>query len=110
MRTNIPVADALLGLITTRLGPGPAPRVRAIHLPPVPWTGTKAGEFAAVELDSGAIGLSYVLLDDTLAALAGGDGGRGRRWPPNGIGAPPRLRRWRRPGWPAPPGCWSASG
>jgi uncharacterized protein (DUF4213/DUF364 family) len=50
--------------------------VRAIHLPPVAWTGTKAGEFAAVELDSGAIGLSYVLLDDTLAALAGLDGAR----------------------------------
>ena len=68
MHATAPVADALLDLITTGLGPGPAPCVRAIHLPPVPWTGTKAGEFAAVELDSGAIGLSYVLLDDTLAA------------------------------------------
>jgi uncharacterized protein (DUF4213/DUF364 family) len=70
------IADDLLQLIAACLGPGPAPRVRAIHLPPVPWTGTKAGEFAAVELDSGAIGLSYVLLDDTLAALAGLDGAR----------------------------------
>lgn len=71
-----PLADALLALIADRLGPGAGPQVRAIHLPPVPWTGTKAGEFAAVELDSGAIGLSYVLLDDTLAALAGLDGTR----------------------------------
>ena len=68
------IADDLLQLITTRLGSGPAPRVQAIHLPPVPWTGTKAGEFAAVELAGGALGLSYVLLDHTLAALAGVDG------------------------------------
>lgn len=72
------VAADLIALIESRLGAGPAPRVRAIHLPPSPWTGTKDGEFGAVELGSGeapgAIGLSYVLLDDTLAALAGVDG------------------------------------
>ncbi|MDO8418834.1 MAG: DUF364 domain-containing protein [Rubrivivax sp.] len=45
------------------------PRVHALHLPPVPWTGTRDGEFGAVELDSGALGLSYVLLDDTLATI-----------------------------------------
>ncbi len=84
------IADDLLQRIATRLGPGPAPRVRAIHLPPVPWTGTKAGEFAAVELDSGAIGLSYVLLDDTLAALAGLDGARLA-----GSDALALARRWR---------------
>ncbi len=71
-----PIADDLLQRITTRLGGAPAPRVRAFHLPPVPWTGTKAGEFAAVELEDGSLGLSYVLLDDTLAALAGVDGAR----------------------------------
>ena len=70
------IADTLLQLITTRLGSGPPPRVRALHLPPHPWNGTKTGEFAAIELDSGALGLSYVLLDDTLAALAGVDGAR----------------------------------
>jgi uncharacterized protein (DUF4213/DUF364 family) len=80
------VAADLIGLIEARLGPGPAPRVRAVHLPPSPWTGTKDGEFGAVELErgagvgdsgsaqGGAIGLSYVLLNDTLAALAGADG------------------------------------
>jgi len=67
------IADDLLALIETRLA-GTRPRVRAVHLPPVPWTGTKDGEFGAVELDSGALGLSYVLLDDTLAQLAGGHG------------------------------------
>lgn len=71
-----PIADAMLDLITTLLGPDRAPRLRAIHLPPVPWNGSKDGEFAAVELEGGALGLSYVLLDDTLAALAGVDGSR----------------------------------
>jgi len=73
------IADDLLALIAARLGPGPAPRVRAVHLPPVPWNGSKDGEFGAVELDSGAIGLSYVLLDDTLARLAGGGAEAGQR-------------------------------
>lgn len=69
-----PIADAMLDLITARLGPHAPPRLRAIHLPPLPWNGSKDGEFAAVELEGGALGLSYVLLDDTLAALAGVDG------------------------------------
>ena len=68
------IAADLIGLIESRLGAGPAPRVRAVHLPPSPWTGTKDGEFGAVELDSGALGLSYVLLNDTLATLTGVDG------------------------------------
>jgi uncharacterized protein (DUF4213/DUF364 family) len=68
------VAADLIALIETRLGAGPVPRVRAVHLPPSPWTGSKDGEFGAVELDSDALGLSYVLLDNTLAALAGTDG------------------------------------
>lgn len=68
------IAEAMLDLITTRLGPTAPPRLRAVHLPPVPWNGSKDGEFAAVELDNGVLGLSYVLLDDTLAALAGIDG------------------------------------
>lgn len=48
----------------------PLPRVRALHLPPPELAGTKQGEFCAVELDDGSLGLSYVLLDDTLASLA----------------------------------------
>lgn len=48
------------------------PRVRALHLPP-PLTeenrDANQGEFCALELDDGSLGLSYVLLDDTLAAL-----------------------------------------
>ena len=55
---------------------GPLPRIRALHLPPDPGANLdNRGEFCALELDDGAIGLSYVLLDDTLARLrAAGDG------------------------------------
>jgi hypothetical protein len=53
-----------------RLGErGPLPRVRALHLPPPDADGTRAGEFCALELEGGTVGLSYVLLDDTLARL-----------------------------------------
>ncbi len=48
---------------------GPLPRVRALHLPPEPAPGDARGEFCAIELDDGSLGLSYVLLDDTLARL-----------------------------------------
>ena len=47
----------------------PVPRVRALHLPPEPAPGEPRGEFCALELDDGSLGLSYVLLDDTLARL-----------------------------------------
>ena len=63
-------ADELLATLNRAYAGRPAPRIRALHLPPVPWTGTRDGEFGAVELDSGALGLSYVLLDDTLATIA----------------------------------------
>jgi uncharacterized protein (DUF4213/DUF364 family) len=50
---------------------GPLPRVRALHLPPAPSASPEAnkGEFCALELEDGSLGLSYVLLDDTLARL-----------------------------------------
>lgn len=38
----------------------------------MPWDGTKDGEFGALELDDGSLGLSYVLLGDSLAVLATG--------------------------------------
>ena len=46
-----------------------SPRVRALHLPPQPADGSRRGEFAALELDDGAVGLAYVLLEGTLARL-----------------------------------------
>jgi uncharacterized protein (DUF4213/DUF364 family) len=51
------------------------PRVRALHLPPPSADGTRAGEFCAVELEDGALGLSFVLLGDTLATLRSAPGG-----------------------------------
>lgn len=47
----------------------PLPPVRALHLPPPSAHGTREGEFCAIELADGAVGLSYVLLGDTLPAL-----------------------------------------
>lgn len=66
------VADALLSDLACRLRGASRPRVRALHLPPAPWNGSKDGEFGALELEDGSLGLSYVLLDDSLAALASG--------------------------------------
>jgi len=50
-----------------------APRIRALHLPPHPADGTRRGEFAAIELDDGSLGLVYVLLEGTLARLRAGE-------------------------------------
>jgi uncharacterized protein (DUF4213/DUF364 family) len=56
------------------------PRIRTLHLPP-PSTeedrdankGANLGEFCALELDDGSLGLSYVLLDDALERLRSGE-------------------------------------
>jgi uncharacterized protein (DUF4213/DUF364 family) len=56
---------------------GPLPRVRALHLPPARAAEDNKGEFCALELEDGSLGLSYVLLDDTLARLHDGAGGLG---------------------------------
>ena len=53
----------------------PPPRVKRLHLPPRPWNGSHDGEFGAIELDSGALGLSYLLLDDTLARIGAAGAG-----------------------------------
>lgn len=73
------VADQVLSQIEQAFAGRPPPRVRALHLPPLPWIGTKEGEFGAVELDDGTLGLSYVLLGDTPARLEGwrGSGANG---------------------------------
>lgn len=70
------MAAEMLGSLQVAFSRRAAPRVRALHLPPKPWTGNKDGEFGALELDSGAMGLSYLLLDDTFAHI----GGHGTGW------------------------------
>ena len=47
----------------------PLPRVRALHLPPIQVVEGTKGEFCAMELTDGSVGLSYVRLDDTLEQL-----------------------------------------
>ena len=77
MMAPMNVADDMLRTLARALAGAPLPRVRALHLPPVPWNGSKDGEFGALELDDGSLGLSYVLLDGTLATLAGAAPGHG---------------------------------
>jgi uncharacterized protein (DUF4213/DUF364 family) len=64
------LATDLLTDLESRFAGRAALRIRALHLPPMPWTGNKDGEFGAIELDDGTIGLSYLLLDDALAVLS----------------------------------------
>ncbi len=66
------VAAELVTLLERFAARTPLPRVRALHLPPPEAAGSKNGEFCALELDDGSLGLSYVLLDDTLRRLAEG--------------------------------------
>ena len=49
---------------------GPA-RVARVVLPPLAEKPDKEGEFCAVQLDDGSVGLAFTLLDGTLAALHG---------------------------------------
>ncbi len=85
-------ADVLARIEAAFAGRAP-PTVRALHLPPLPWNGSKDGEFGAIELDSGAIGLSYILLGDTPARI--------EQWRGQGVGslagadAIALARRWR---------------
>jgi uncharacterized protein (DUF4213/DUF364 family) len=62
-------ATDALALVQALDGLGPLPRVQALHLPPPPATDAMRGEFAALALEDGSLGLSYVLLGDTLDAL-----------------------------------------
>lgn len=72
-------ADYLDQLAQFQRRVGALPRVRALHLPvdPPPGDGGTRGEFCALELDDGSLGLSYVLLDDTLARMRGADAALG---------------------------------
>lgn len=47
------------------------PPVRTLHLPPLEAADRKEGEFGAIELADGSLGLAYVRLDDTLHRLLG---------------------------------------
>jgi hypothetical protein len=68
----VTIARELLSRLERLAGRTALPRVRALHLPPAAADGTRDGEFCALELEDGTLGLSYVLLDDTLARLRSG--------------------------------------
>jgi uncharacterized protein len=76
MIAPVNIADDMLRTLAQALAGSAVPRVRALHLPPAPWNGGKDGEFGALELDDGSLGLSYVLLDGDLAELAAGAAAR----------------------------------
>jgi uncharacterized protein (DUF4213/DUF364 family) len=63
------VAHELVALLERAAHRIPLPRVRTLHLPPVAGAADKDGEFCALELDDGAFGLTYALLEDALALL-----------------------------------------
>ena len=69
------IAHELIALLERLATLGPLPRVKRLLLPPPGADGTHAGEFCAVELDDGSLGLSFVLLGDTLDALTGARSG-----------------------------------
>ena len=69
-------ADEMVAMLESFAQACTLPEVVALHLPPAPTAGEERGEFCALELADGSLGVSYVLLDDTLQALrtAGGHG------------------------------------
>ncbi len=66
------IARELVSLLEHLAARTPLPRVRALHLAPPSADGTRAGEFCALELEDGTLGLSFVLLGDTIARLRAG--------------------------------------
>lgn len=63
------IADDISALLQQALAEQAVPRVRALHLPPADPPEGKTGEFAALELESGAVGLCFLLLDTTLGSV-----------------------------------------
>ncbi|AVR88590.1 Rossmann-like domain-containing protein [Thauera aromatica] len=64
-------AEDLIACLEHALAGQRVPRVRALHLPPAEAADSRNGEFCALELDDGALGLSYVLLGNALVRLLG---------------------------------------
>lgn len=64
------VAAEIVALLERLAQAAPPPRVRGLHLPPADKADEKEGEFCALELAGGIMGLSYVLLGDTRERLA----------------------------------------
>lgn len=63
------LAGELLDLVARIAAIAPLPEVTALHLPAPAASGSRDGEFCGLELADGSIGLSYLLLGDTLQRL-----------------------------------------
>jgi len=68
------IADELIDLLERFAARQPLPRVRALHLPRPECLDDRRGEFCALELDDGTLGMAFVLLEDTYARLVAGQG------------------------------------
>lgn len=71
------IASELIELLERFATHAPLPRVRALHLPRQECLDSRSGEFCALELEGGTLGLAFVLLGDTWKRLAAGDGAGG---------------------------------
>jgi uncharacterized protein (DUF4213/DUF364 family) len=67
------VAAELIALLERFAARAPLPRVRALHLPPAGAAESRAGEFCALELEDGSLGISYVLLDEATRHFVAAD-------------------------------------
>ncbi len=67
------VTDDLIALIDA-VRPSSLPVARSLIVPPVKTPGQVAGEFCAVALGDGSVGLAYLLLDDTFERLSASPG------------------------------------
>lgn len=63
------ITHDLLALLERFAARAPLPKVRGLLLPPAAPPTSIAGEFCAIELDDGSLGLSYVLLDESSRRL-----------------------------------------
>ena len=63
------IVEAFIDCFERVAGAGLRPRIRRVCLPRPEVVDSRRGEFCALQLDDGTIGLSYVLLDDTLERL-----------------------------------------
>jgi uncharacterized protein (DUF4213/DUF364 family) len=63
------IVDAFIACFERTAAAGLRPRVRRVCLPRAEVVDSRRGEFCALELDDGTLGLSYVLLGDTLERL-----------------------------------------
>lgn len=73
------ITHDLLALLERFAARAALPKVRGLLLPPTAVPTSIAGEFCAIELDDGSLGLSYVLLDESSRRLVAerGDGSLG---------------------------------